>query len=101
MKNFGKIENGVFMEAPKSLKEDKFTYFNPKEELYIQHGYLPVVFSEFPADAKEKNFKQVFIEQGNVIVASWEEVKAEPKDTTLSRIEVLEAELKALKASLN
>lgn len=105
MKKFGKIENGVFIEAPNSIKDAKFTYFNPKDEVYIENGYLPVINSEFPANFKEKKFKQVFRAQENAIVAEWEEIPEEliieQKDSALARIEALEAELKALKASLN
>ena len=105
MKQFGKLENGVFIEAPKSLKDAKFTYFNPTAEMYLQNGYLPVIDGEFPANFKEKKFKRVFRVRENTIVAEWEEIPEEliieQKDSAIARIEALEAELQALKASLN
>ena len=104
-KQFGKIENGVFIEAPKSLKDNKFTYFNPTDEMYLQNGYLPVINGEFPANFKEKKFKQIYIQQDNAIILGWEEILEETiidqKESAIARIEALEAELQALKASLN
>jgi hypothetical protein len=104
MKKFGKIENGVFIEAPNSIKDDKFTYFNPKDEIYLKHGYLPVIYSEFPANFKSTKFKQIYEDQGSTIIIGWEELPEESieesKDSTMAKIEALEAELAALKASL-
>lgn len=47
---YAKLENGVLIQAPKMLPSDdgEFIIYNPPAEVYREHGYYPVVFTEMP-----------------------------------------------------
>lgn len=45
MKNFGRIEEGTFVEAPGVLRK---VVSNPTEKEYAEFGYSPVVWDEPP-----------------------------------------------------
>lgn len=103
MKKFGKIQNGVFIEAPKSLKDSKFMYFNPKNEKYIEFGYQEVVSDQFPED-RSKNYRAVYKQKDGYILETWECIENElvsgSNDTSTSsledRIKLLEEQIEFL-----
>ena len=74
-KKFGKIENGVLIQAPKNLRDKKFTYFNPKDEKYIEAGYFEIVQENYPDDGKK--YKAKYEQKDTYILQSWEEMSEE------------------------
>lgn len=73
MKHFGKIENGVFIEAPNSIIYNGFMCFNPKPEHYIANGYYEVVTAEVPEELIGKARKQIYVKKENYISCEWVE----------------------------
>jgi hypothetical protein len=51
MKNFGRIEEGTFVEAPGVLRK---VVSNPTEKEYTEFGYSPVVWDDAPEYDPEK-----------------------------------------------
>lgn len=47
---YAKIENNIFIPAPKKLPGDGTTVYNPLAEMYLAAGYKPVTFTEPPGD---------------------------------------------------
>ena len=71
-KKFGKIENGIFIQAPKNIKGKKFNYFNPKDEKYIEYGYFEVKVEPYPTD--NKMYKPIYEQKDTYILQSWQQM---------------------------
>jgi hypothetical protein len=99
-KRFGKIENGVFVTAPNSLKDDKFSYFNPKDEKYIEFGYQEIISDKYPED-KTKRYKAKYEQKEGFILETWEEITETPVKTSVEdKIKELENQLALLKQQI-
>ncbi|MBO5424029.1 MAG: hypothetical protein J6A25_00780 [Lachnospiraceae bacterium] len=98
-KKFGKIENGIFIQAPKNIKGKKFNYFNPRDEKYIEYGYFEVKEDNYPTDGQL--YKPVYIQKDTYILQSWEIMSEEDiteqesiKNNTLeARISLIEEQM--------
>ena len=103
MKQFGKLENNIFIMAPAVLKDTKFTYFNPSEEKYKEFGYLEVEAAERPNDGI---YTATYELQDNKIKQTWvkdETVYNQPVYKELSvedKIKALEEQLAQLKEQI-
>lgn len=103
MKQFGKIEDNMFILAPTALKDAKFTYFNPSEEKYKEFGYLEVETAIRPNDGI---YTATYKLENNKIKQIWvkdETVYEQPKYAEQSvedKIKVLEEQLAQLKEQI-
>lgn len=103
MKQFGKIEDNIFILAPTVLKDAKFTYFNPSEEKYKEFGYLEVETTVRPNDGI---YTATYELQNNKIKQIWvkdETVYNQPVYKELSvedKIKALEDQLAQLKEQI-
>lgn len=95
-KRFGKIENGELMIAPDSLQDDKFTYFNPKNEKYIEFGYQEIISDKFPED-RVSRYRAKYKQQDGYILETWEiddsEIESDNTESLEARIQVLEEQI--------
>ena len=66
---YGKLNNGAFISAPKTLIIGDKKVFNPTAEMYKANGYKPVVNTPYPTDGK--SYKQEYIETSDTILLNW------------------------------
>lgn len=103
-KQFGKFENGVFIQAPKYLQDDKYSYFNPSAEIYKNAGYAEIVQAEIPEELRGKQIKSIYTQCDEYIIQSWElmtedeitEQEQQAANTIENRIELLEEQMNFL-----
>lgn len=82
---YGKIEGGIFIEAPNPMiihipEIGDFLTANPTDQMYADAGYLPVELSPEPAEAGKIAVPEYEIVDDR-IVQSWRIEPAPPTDT--------------------
>lgn len=50
---YAKLVNGVLRRAPNKIKHNGKIYINPKGDILLESGYLPVTHTDMPTDAPE------------------------------------------------
>lgn len=112
---YGKIVNGVFVEAPNSIvcnievKDEMKPYkiFNPTDKQYKEAGYFPVIKAEYPETDIEnpKYYELVYTERDGAIYGEWVECEAPEIPDTVPTLEqrttALEEEVDGLNEALN
>lgn len=68
---YGKIVDGEFVEAPKVIKTEEATIFNPPEELLREHGYMELRINELPEDVDGYIWSPSWNEEDGYIIQNW------------------------------
>lgn len=50
---YAKLQNNILKRAPNKVQYNGNTIFNPPEDVLLELGYLPVTYTDPPADAPE------------------------------------------------
>lgn len=74
---YAKLENGVFIEAPRYIKYNGYVYHNPTGEICIANGYYPVIESPYP-EVDDKTYEPHYEYGDQEIIQTWVEVVEEP-----------------------
>lgn len=96
---YAKLENGVLKCPPKKVRYNGRTVFNPTDEMLVELGYYPVVYTDMPQEMQDTYFVSHWEQIGSEIVQKWEEEKipiveeTEEIPTQEERIEALEQAL--------
>lgn len=72
---YGKLIDGVLINAPLRLSVNGRVYYNPTNEKYEQAGYKKIVETPYPelAEGEEKYYVSSYQEQNGKIVKVWAE----------------------------
>jgi hypothetical protein len=73
MNMFGRLKNGELIKAPNKINHNGRIYHNPKDEVYIDAGYYPVIETEMPDMSDGKQYKQQYELVEGQIVQTWVE----------------------------
>ena len=69
---YAKLINGTLRSAPKKVDYNGKTIFNPPEEILLGMGYLPVTYTDMPADVPEgRHYESSWSQGENEIVQVW------------------------------
>ena len=68
---YGKLINGYLNEAPKHLDTPDFHVYNPSDELYAEHGYKPVTFTDEPEAPQGYYYESGWTENEDEIIQTW------------------------------
>lgn len=71
---YGKLINGELKTAPVKLIENGLVTYSPSEEMYLRHGWFPVIFTEQPEADPGYYYISSWEEQNNSIIQVWERV---------------------------
>lgn len=82
MNRFGKLIHGSLHYAPQMLIHENKKVFNPHREMYLEHGFLPVVESAVPATDEEHFAIPHWEEQNDRIVQTWEIIEISDYEAT-------------------
>ena len=63
---YGKLIDGNIVYAPRKLRGDEYTVYNPTEEQLTEAGYKPVTYTDAPV-----------VEPGYIAVPGWTETETE------------------------
>lgn len=69
----GKLHNGELIIAPKTIKHNGRVYHNPKDEVYIDAGYCPIVEIDMPENQNDKKYKKQYELIEGTIFQTWVE----------------------------
>lgn len=73
---YAKLVNGSLRASPKNVEYNGRIICNPKEDILLSLGYLPVTYTNMPTDDKEGQHYEPHWEQGDTeIVQVWELVE--------------------------
>lgn len=87
---YAKLINNYPRYAPKMLVHNDTKVFNPSDDLYRAHGYLPVITTDAPPTDNEHYAVPSWKEENGQIVQEWS-IEEMPDDATESDyIEALE-----------
>lgn len=70
---FGKIINGELIKAPNKIKHKGRVYYNPKDDVYIDAGYYPIVETDVPEELYDKRYKVHYELVEGQIIQTWVE----------------------------
>lgn len=70
---FGKIINGKLNKAPNKIKHNGRVYYNPKDDVYIDAGYYPIVETDVPEELYDKRHKAHYELVEGQIIQTWVE----------------------------
>lgn len=92
---YAKLINGTLRSAPKKVDCNGKTIFNPPEEILLDMGYFPVVYTDMPTDAPDGQHYESHWEQTDTeIVQVWtlveDPVIPEPEPTMQDLIDAVE-----------
>lgn len=69
---FAKLENERIKRAPKKVRKDDKTIFNPPDSILSELGYYPVTYTDMPVDAPEgKHYESSWQQGENEIFQVW------------------------------
>lgn len=69
---YAKLISGTLRSAPKKVTYNGKTIFNPPEEILLDMGYLPVAYTDMPADVPEgRHYESSWSQGENEIVQVW------------------------------
>lgn len=69
---FAKLISGTLRSAPKKVDYNGKTIFNPPEEILLDMGYLPVAYTDMPADVPEgQHYESSWSQTDTEIVQVW------------------------------
>lgn len=69
---YAKLISGTLRSAPKKVTYNGKTIFNPPEEVLLDMGYLPVAYTDMPADAPEgQHYESSWSQTDTEIVQAW------------------------------
>ena len=91
---YAKLVNGTLKRAPNKIEYNGKIYFNPKEEILLELGYLPVTYVDMPTDAPEGyHYECSWAQTETEILQTWtlmEDVIIEEPPTVEERIGAVE-----------
>lgn len=90
--SYGKLINGQLVEAPKILNKNGKQYINPPEELYLEYGYLPMVYTDIPMVESGYHLVQSWIDNGDKLVQRWNYERNGVEDTSALQQKINELE---------
>lgn len=70
---FGKIINGELIKAPNEIKHKGRVYYNPKDDVYIDAGYYPIVETDVSEELYNKRHKAHYELVEGQIIQTWVE----------------------------
>lgn len=79
---YAKLINGTLRSAPKKVDYNGKTIFNPPEEILLELGYMPVIYTDIPTDVpKGQHYESHWEQTDTDIVQAWTPVDnpAEPE----------------------
>ena len=69
---YAKLINGTLRSAPKTVNYNGNTILNPPDSVLLELGYLPVAYTDMPADVPEGQHYESHWEQTDTeIVQAW------------------------------
>lgn len=89
---YAKLINGTIEFAPKKIKQDESTIYNPPVEMLLQKGYKPIIETPMPEPEEGYYYELSYKDEGEQIVYVWTLVKAEPSAEEIINILTGEAE---------
>lgn len=67
-----KLINGRLQAAPKRVRHNGSTIFNPPDSVLSDLGYLPVTYTDMPADASDgRHYEPRWEQAGTEIIQVW------------------------------
>ena len=91
---YAKLIDGALVYAPRKIQTEidgeRYTVYNPPDELLAEQGWLPVVFTDMPDVAPEGYVYAPGWEQaGDEIVQGWELVEAPDDVSDAEALEII------------
>ena len=80
--DYGKLVEGELMYFTNPLQLETAIVFNPTQEVLLEKGYKPIVYTESPTPTEGFQLSYKWIETGTEIYNAWFEVKIPPKELT-------------------
>lgn len=69
---YAKLISGTLRSAPKKVTYNGKAIFNPPEEILLDMGYLPVAYTDMPADVPEgQHYESSWSQTDTEIVQVW------------------------------
>ena len=68
---YAKLIDGALNIAPKKLPGDGVIVYNPPAEMYLEHGWKPVQYTDAPEAPSGYYYESGWEEQANAIVQTW------------------------------
>ena len=68
---YAKLIDGTLQPAPKKLPGDGVIVYNPPAEMYLEHGWKPVQFTDPPEAPEGYYYESGWEEQTDGIVQTW------------------------------
>lgn len=92
---YAKLINNTLHRTPNKVQHDGTTVFNPSADILAQLGYLPVTYTDMPADAPDgQHYIARWEQTEEAIVQVWalvdDPIYQEPEPTPEERITTLE-----------
>lgn len=85
---YAQLINNYPRYAPKMLVHNDTKIFNPSDDLYIAHGYLPVIETDAPTTDDEHYTVPSWKEENGQIVQEWSVEEIGNLDATVEDYEV-------------
>lgn len=90
---YAKLVNGSLRASPKNVEYNSRIICNPKEDILLALGYLPVTYTNMPTDAIEgSHYEQHWEQTETEIVQVWELVE----DVVMQEVELTADEALAI-----
>lgn len=74
---YGKLIDGAIIFAPRKVKYNGYTIYNPPASVLLELGYKPVEFTDPPAPVEGFHPESSWIETDDAIVQIWQQVPDE------------------------
>lgn len=71
------IDENTIEKAPRVLRDDCYTYSNPKAETLFRFGYKPLIEAECPENG---NYEMKYAETENKVIVMWSEIADEAEE---------------------
>jgi len=75
---YAKLIDGVIQFAPRKIKHDNSTTYNPPVEMLIERGYKPLIETEPPVAPEGYHYELSYLDEGEQIVYVWTLAEDEP-----------------------
>ena len=87
------LENGVFRPAPRKLKTEEATIYNPTPEQLSAAGYKPVTYTDPPEEPDGYYAEAYWTETEEAIVQAWRFEEIPPEEAPTEAWDIEQSEL--------
>lgn len=71
------IDENTVEKAPRVLRDERYTYSNPKADILLRFGYKPLIETEYPENG---NYEMKYAETENKVIVMWSEIADEAEE---------------------